>query len=198
MRSKRTLVPVSSPSSSIPYNAVFSSRFRFAATVLFPLFPFTSNIGALASSAVAGTLATRNIVPLSNPKFLTPVAFLLPKLTLSARPISTKLHMGAPKRGGAVENYQTISVNCAKCRTKLFRYKKKNGTKSNLIKCYVERISEDCVGLLASRKTADSKQNQQQQDWICPECNTRFGRDSMIHGRPAIKFVGGKIQMTKK
>jgi len=35
-------------------------------------------------------------------------------------------------------------------------------------------------------------------DWICPNCDTKFGRDSMIHGKPAIKLVGGKTQMTKK
>ena len=35
-------------------------------------------------------------------------------------------------------------------------------------------------------------------DWVCPKCATRFGKDSMIHGRPAIKLVGGKTTMTKK
>ena len=67
----------------------------------------------------------------------------------------------------------------------------KNGTKSNLIKCYVERISEDCVDVVKNKKE-DSL------DWICPTCETRFGKDALIHGRPAIKLVGGKTQMTKK
>lgn len=125
---------------------------------------------------------------------------------------TTALQMGKPKSGSIVDTYQTVSVNCKKCRTRLFRYKKKNGTKSNLIKCYVERISEDCQGLVAGRerkrereenKHPDSNGNgnndtTKSDDWICPNCDTRFGRDSLIHGRPAIKLVGGKIRMTKK
>ena len=116
---------------------------------------------------------------------------------------STKLNMGKPKAGSIVESYQTVSVNCKKCQTRLFRYKKKNGTKSNLVKCYIERISEDCVGLVAEKdrekdETDDTSSSGGDGDWICPNCQTRFGRDSMIHGRPAIKMVGGKIQMKKK
>jgi hypothetical protein len=113
---------------------------------------------------------------------------------------STNLQMGKPKSGSIVDTYQTVSVNCKKCRTRLFRYKKKNGTKSNLVKCYIERISEDCEGLVADRQE-ESKSNDgsaSSTDWICPKCGSRFGRDSLIHGRPAIKLVGGKIQMTKK
>ena len=34
--------------------------------------------------------------------------------------------------------------------------------------------------------------------WCCPNCNTHFGRSSMIRGLPAIKLVGGKTRMTKK
>lgn len=118
--------------------------------------------------------------------------------------------MGKPKSGSIVDTYQTVSVNCKKCKTRLFRYKKKNGTKSNLVKCYVERISEDCVGLVAERERrnndddshhnddSNNNDNSGDGDWVCPNCQTKFGRDSMIHGRPAIKLVGGKIQMTKK
>lgn len=108
---------------------------------------------------------------------------------------STSLQMAKPKSGNIVDSYQTVSVNCAKCRTRLFRYKKKNGTKSNLVKCYIERISEDCVNLVDEKKRGHHDDSD---DWICPICQTRFGKDSMIHGRPAIKLVGGKIQMTKK
>ena len=110
--------------------------------------------------------------------------------------------MGKPKSGSIVDTYQTVSVNCKKCKTRLFRYKKKNGTKSNLVKCYVERISEDCVGLVAERHKNDDKNDGDSSggggDWTCPNCQTNFGRDSIIHGRPAIKLVGGKIQMTKQ
>lgn len=105
---------------------------------------------------------------------------------------STSICMAKPKSGSIVDSYQAVSVNCKKCRLRLFRYRKKNGTKSNLIKCYVERISEDCVNLVANKSKSDDN------EWFCPKCDTRFGRDAMIHGRPAIKLVGGKTTMTKK
>ncbi len=113
---------------------------------------------------------------------------------------SSPLLMGKPKSGSVVDSYQTVSVNCKKCRTRLFRYKKKNGTKSNLIKCYIERISEDCVDLVSQKKSGKdaTASDNDPTDWICPNCDTRFGKDSMIHGRPAIKLVGGKTIMTKK
>lgn len=112
-------------------------------------------------------------------------------IPLSRVSIIKPLQMGKPKSGSIVDSYQTVSVNCMKCRTRLFRYKKKNGTKSNLIKCYVERISEDCVDLVKNKDKNST-------EWHCPSCETRFGKDSMIHGRPAIKLVGGKTQMKKK
>ena len=163
-----------------------------------------------------------------------------------ASPTNPALLLAKPKKAGStVDNYQTVSVNCSKCQQRLFRYKKKNGTKSNLVKCYIERISEDSAGVLALAaskqnsslsKAADSntksydnsksnkKKNQrgkQKMDsndptietentslvpekldpsysWECPSCHTQFARSSMIHGRPALKMVGGKIRMTKK
>ena len=99
-----------------------------------------------------------------------------------------------PKRGSIVDTYQTVSVNCAKCSERLFRYKKKNGTKSNLIKCYVERIAEDCAGILSNAPEDPAADY----EWKCPSCETQFARTAMIHGRPALKMVGGKIRMTKK
>jgi hypothetical protein len=101
-----------------------------------------------------------------------------------------------PKRGGVVDSYQTVSVNCAKCGEKLFRYKKKNGTKSNLVKCYVERISEDSSGLLNTQESSGVSREEFQ--WSCPKCDTKFARPALIHGRPALKMVGGKVRMTKK
>ena len=115
---------------------------------------------------------------------------------------TTPLH-AKPKSGSIVDSYQTVSVNCSKCRTRLFRYKKKNGTKSNLIKCYIERISEDTAGIVESIDGADGSREDdgkalEGQEWSCPDCGQRFGRRTLIHGRPAIKLVGGKVRMTKK
>ena len=108
---------------------------------------------------------------------------------------SSALSLAAPKKGSMVDSYQTVSVTCSKCRTRIFRYKKKNGTKSNLIKCYVERICEDSHGLL---EEWDNHQNNESHRWECPKCNTPFARTSMIHGRPALKLIGGKTRMLKK
>jgi hypothetical protein len=101
-----------------------------------------------------------------------------------------------PKRGGIVDSYQTVSVNCSKCGERLFRYKKKNGTKSNLVKCYIERISEDSAGLLAKQESSGIPTEEFQ--WSCQKCETTFARPTLIHGLPALKMVGGKVRMTKK
>mmetsp|Transcript_48568 Transcript_48568/g.117484 ORF Transcript_48568/g.117484 Transcript_48568/m.117484 type:complete len:189 (-) Transcript_48568:451-1017(-) len=102
-----------------------------------------------------------------------------------------------PKRGSIVDTYQTVSVNCSKCGQKLFRYKKKNGTKSNLVKCYVERIAEDSSGILEKQQESGISQ-QDYKDWSCPKCQTTFARSATVKGLPALKLVGGKIRMTKK
>ena len=109
---------------------------------------------------------------------------------------STNLN-AAPKRGSIVDSYQTVSVNCNSCRTRLFRYKKKNGTKSNLIKCYVERIVEAEDGDLQQQVENFANLDESHQ-WCCPGCGVNFARCAMIRGLPALKLVGGKTRMTKK
>lgn len=107
--------------------------------------------------------------------------------------------LAAPKRGAAVDSYQTVAVLCKSCGARLFRYKKKNGMKSSLIKCYIERICEDSAGLLASRAAlAEDGAAGAGGEWRCPECQTTFARNALIHGRPALKLVGGKVRMAKK
>jgi len=119
---------------------------------------------------------------------------LLPDCSASLlnSPRRRSLAMAArPKRGSVVDSYQTVSVKCAKCGERLFRYKKKNGTKSNLIKCFVERIAEDSAGVLQT-------QGREATEYKCPSCQTRFARLATIRGLPALKLVGGKVRMTKK
>ena len=81
--------------------------------------------------------------------------------------------------------------------------------KSNLIKCYVERICEDSAGLLASRAAQAEAGAEGAADagaggadaggeWQCPGCQATFARNALIHGRPALKLVGGKVRMAKK
>lgn len=116
--------------------------------------------------------------------------------------MTPKLH-AKPKRGSVVESYRTITVNCNNCGQKLFRYKKKNGTKSNLVKMYVERIVQDCTGLLSAYDTETGMAITAAADletiaWNCPSCQTNFARPAIIHGQPALKLIGGKIRMTRK
>ena len=101
-----------------------------------------------------------------------------------------------PHQGSVVDSYRTVSVNCAKCGHRLFRYKKKNGTKTNLVKCYIERIVEDSAGLFAKQETTNMALDECL--WECPNCETRFARYSLIHGRPALKIIGGKVRMANK
>ena len=76
----------------------------------------------------------------------------------------------APKRGSVVDKYQTINIFCVKCRKKLFRYKKKNGTKSNLVKMYIERIVDDPLNVLTNKETNDLSGT----NFTCPSCMTSF------------------------
>ncbi|KAL7536096.1 hypothetical protein ACHAWF_005364 [Thalassiosira exigua] len=104
-----------------------------------------------------------------------------------------------PKRGSVVDSYQTVAVNCTSCRHRLFRYKKKNGTKSNLIKCFVERIvRENPDGELERQLENFAELSEKDHKWSCPNCGANFGRSAMIRGMPAVKLVGGKTRMTKK
>lgn len=69
----------------------------------------------------------------------------------------------------------TITVQCAKCKTALYRYKKEGAGK--LIKCYVDMITQD-------HTDGDLK---------CPKCGQEFARHATIHNRPAHKIIQGKI-----
>ena len=117
-------------------------------------------------------------------------AHVLPLLLV---PRGTCIRMLAAPRKKGVE-YQTVSVACAKCDELLFRYKKKNGLKSNLVKCYIERIVDDPHDLLPGRDEWEAADGR---ELCCPACGSRFCRDARIHGRPALKMAGGKIRMRK-
>ena len=90
-----------------------------------------------------------------------------------------------------------MAVNCNACRSRLFRYKKKNGTKSNLIKCFVERIVVDSNDE-AMEEQLSLHAGEESYEWRCTNCDATFGRSAMIRGLPAIKLIGGKTRMTKK
>lgn len=69
----------------------------------------------------------------------------------------------------------TIKIYCQKCKTLLFKYNKiKTG---HLVKCYEDKILKDYTfgGLK------------------CPKCGTQFARKAMIHRKPALKIIQGKV-----
>ncbi|MGO2073932.1 MAG: hypothetical protein ACTH3B_01930, partial [Pseudoalteromonas sp.] len=61
------------------------------------------------------------------------------------------------------------------CKTQLFKYRK--GGKGALVKCFIERISQDFTTEIG----------------ICPKCTRPFARQTMIRGTPALKIIGGKV-----
>jgi len=73
-----------------------------------------------------------------------------------------------------------IDIFCNTCNQYLFRYAKGNGTNSQLVKIYHERITQDF--------TDGSYTN-------CPSCDQQFAREAMIHGRRASKIISGKIKI---
>ena len=73
------------------------------------------------------------------------------------------------------------------------RYKKRNGLKSALVKCYVERVVADPHDLLPAVTAAAAGSA----EVCCPGCGSAFGRPRMVHGRLALKLVGGKTRATK-
>ena len=108
-----------------------------------------------------------------------------------------------PKRGVIVDSYRTVVVACSKCRTTLFEYKKKNGTKSSLIKMFIERIVKDPHNILSNTNENDSDDDDSGSnggsevcnDFWCPKCGAKFGRQAKIKGLPAIKVIGNRLQM---
>lgn len=75
---------------------------------------------------------------------------------------------------GKVKTY-TIEIDCAKCRTFLYKYRKEGP--GSLVKCYTSGILEDNT----------------EGDLKCPKCKTEFAREAMYHNRPAHKIIQGKV-----
>ena len=82
--------------------------------------------------------------------------------------------MAKPNRKGPVT---TIEIFCARCKTKLLRYRK--GGKGALVKCFKERIVESYTD--------------DEEPCRCPGCQGEFARETLIRGTPAYKIIGGKV-----
>lgn len=72
-----------------------------------------------------------------------------------------------------------IKIYCMSCRTLLYKYHKVG--KGHLVKCYKSRIVKDYT----------------KGDLRCPECDEKFARERMIHGKPANKIIQGKVFVKK-
>ena len=70
---------------------------------------------------------------------------------------------------------RSVDVFCKICNTRLYRYAK--GGKGSLVKCFVERITEDFT----------------EEKCVCPGCGKTFARETIIRGAPAFKLIGGKV-----
>jgi len=75
-----------------------------------------------------------------------------------------------------------ISIQC-QCGKLLFRYFKAG--KGRLIKCFVNRLSEDYVGLKGLSTYSKP---------ACPDCGRELGIIMMIRGEPALKINHGSIK----
>ena len=80
--------------------------------------------------------------------------------------------MAKPNKKGPTN---TVDIFCSSCRAPLFKYRK--GGKGALVKCFIERISQDYT----------------KQPCICPKCERRFARPAIIKGTAAYKMIGGKV-----
>ena len=63
---------------------------------------------------------------------------------------------------------RSVDVFCKICNTRLYRYAK--GGKGSLVKCFVERITEDFT----------------EEKCVCPGCGKTFARETIIRGAPRL------------
>lgn len=80
--------------------------------------------------------------------------------------------MAKPNKKGPIK---TVDIFCSACKAALFKYRK--GGKGALVKCFIERITQDYTTTPC----------------ICPQCERPFARPAIIRGTPAYKIIGGKV-----
>lgn len=79
-----------------------------------------------------------------------------------------------------------IDVECKNGHLLFKKYRKVIA--GNLLKCYIDEIGTDYVGV-SNLKTG--------QDVYCLQCNLRIGRIGMVHGRPAVVVNHGGIKTVR-
>jgi hypothetical protein len=93
----------------------------------------------------------------------------------------------------AMPKGRVLTVEC-RCGQPLFKYYK--GGRGRLIKCYLDEIRQDYVGILE----AGHRANRDLQDPIsptCPACGKDLGIIRIVRGRPALKINQGAVKETR-
>lgn len=81
---------------------------------------------------------------------------------------------------------KTVDVECRNGHLLFGRYLK---TKPGfLMKCYIERIGKDNVGVKGLSEGSDV---------FCPQCKLRIGRIKTVHGMPAVFINHGTVKRIK-
>ena len=78
--------------------------------------------------------------------------------------------------------FYLVDVAC-QCGEHLFRYAK--GGKGRLIKCFLDQIDQDAVGVVDAPLGARP---------VCPRCGKAVGRVRMVRGRAALKLNQGAVR----
>jgi hypothetical protein len=89
---------------------------------------------------------------------------------------------------------RVIKIRC-QCGQLLFKYYK--GGRGRLIKCYLDEIREDHVGIVdadAGRELASPPHPERP---TCPGCGKELGIIRMVRGRPALKINQGAVQVAR-
>ena len=103
----------------------------------------------------------------------------------------THLWNGVQRSLGTLRNsekYRTVQVTCLTCNAKIFNYKKKNGTKSNLVKIYMDRIVKDHHNIL---NNCDTEIEALQ----CPHCRTVLAKHALLSGHKILKCIGNRLKL---
>jgi len=84
-----------------------------------------------------------------------------------------------------VSKTRVLDVRC-RCGQHLFKYYK--GGRGRLIKCFLDEIRDDQVGLAAQPLGARP---------LCPACGKELGIVRIVRGRPALKLNQGTIKQLR-
>ena len=87
---------------------------------------------------------------------------------------------------------RVVNVDC-QCGCPLFKYYK--GGRGRLIKCYLEEIRQDHVGILDD--TSRVPVRPQPKRPTCPDCGKELGEIRIVRGRLALKLNQGAVRKVR-